>query len=82
MVNSISPGIIDTAQGQAELRGESGARMRAMVDGSNAGRLGGPGDIAHAVEFLLSPAASFISGIDLLVDGGAVAAMQTPPAPN
>ena len=76
-INSISPGIIDTAQGRAELRGESGAGMRAMIDGSNAGRLGTPADIAGAVEFLLDPATSFVSGIDLLVDGGAIAAMKT-----
>lgn len=76
-INAISPGIIDTAQGQSELQGESGATMRAMVDGSNAKRLGTPADIANAVEFLLNPAASFVSGIDLLVDGGAIAAMKT-----
>lgn len=76
-INTISPGIIDTAQGQAELRGEHGAGMRAMIDGSNAKRMGTPTDIAAAVAFLLSPAAAFISGIDLLVDGGAIAAMQS-----
>ena len=36
-----------------------------------------PGVIATAVEFLLSPAAGFISGTDLLVDGGATAAIKT-----
>jgi NAD(P)-dependent dehydrogenase (short-subunit alcohol dehydrogenase family) len=76
-INTVSPGIIDTAQGRAELRGGHGAGMRAMVDGSNAKRLGTPSDIATAVDFLLSPAAAFISGMDLLVDGGVIAAMQT-----
>jgi NAD(P)-dependent dehydrogenase (short-subunit alcohol dehydrogenase family) len=76
-INSISPGIIDTAQGRAELQSPSGAGMRAMIEGSNAKRMGTPADIAGAVEFLLSPANSFVSGIDLLVDGGAVAAMKT-----
>ena len=76
-INSISPGIIDTAQGRAELDSPHGAGMRAMIDGSNAKRMGTPADIANAVEFLLSPAAAFISGTDLLVDGGAIAAIQT-----
>ena len=76
-VNSISPGIIATPMGQAELSGESGAVMRMMIDASNARRLGTPADIAAAAEFLLSPAASFISGADLLVDGGAAAAVNT-----
>ena len=75
-INSISPGIIDTAQGRAELDSEHGAGMRAMIDGSNAKRVGTPDDIALAVDFLLSPASAFVSGTDLLVDGGAVAAMQ------
>jgi NAD(P)-dependent dehydrogenase (short-subunit alcohol dehydrogenase family) len=48
-----------------------------MVDSSATGRVGTPDDIAAATDFLLSPAASFITGIDLLVDGGVVAAVRT-----
>jgi NAD(P)-dependent dehydrogenase (short-subunit alcohol dehydrogenase family) len=59
--------------GQAELSGEHGASMQMMIDASNARRAGIPADIAAAADFLLSPAASFISGTDLLVDGGVVA---------
>lgn len=76
-VNSISPGVISTAMGQAELAGGAGPFMRAMVEGSGTGRLGTPDDIAAAAEFLLSPSSSFITGTDLLVDGGVVAAMTT-----
>ena len=72
-INSVSPGVISTAMGRAELEGASGARMRGMIDGSAAKRPGTPEDIAAAVEFLLGPNSSFVSGIDLLVDGGAVA---------
>jgi NAD(P)-dependent dehydrogenase (short-subunit alcohol dehydrogenase family) len=76
-INAISPGIISTAMGRQELEGDSGQMMQAMVDSSATGRVGTPDDIAAAADFLLSPAASFITGIDLLVDGGVVAAVRT-----
>jgi len=76
-VNSISPGIISTSMGQAELAGPTGAFMRTMVERSGAGRLGTPDDIAAAVEFLVGPAASFVNGTDLLVDGGVIGALTT-----
>ncbi|MBX6389925.1 MAG: SDR family oxidoreductase [Frankia sp.] len=76
-INSISPGVISTAMGQQELAGESGTVMRAMVTASPTGRLGTPDDIAAAAQFLLSDAASFITGTDLLVDGGVVAGIST-----
>jgi NAD(P)-dependent dehydrogenase (short-subunit alcohol dehydrogenase family) len=56
--------------GRAELASENGEVMRMLVDGSATRRLGTPEDIAAAAEFLLSPAASFITGTNLLVDGG------------
>ena len=76
-INSISPGVISTAMGQLELAGESGTVMRAMVDNSGLRRLGTPEDIAAATEFLLGPASAFITGTDLLVDGGVVAAIKS-----
>jgi NAD(P)-dependent dehydrogenase (short-subunit alcohol dehydrogenase family) len=75
-INSVSPGIISTAMGLQELNGETGKVMKAMIDKSAAGRSGTPDDIAAAVDFLLSPAASFITGTDLVVDGGVTAAMK------
>jgi NAD(P)-dependent dehydrogenase (short-subunit alcohol dehydrogenase family) len=50
-----------------------------MIEMSGTRRIGTPQDIAAAVEFLASPAASFITGIDLLVDGGVIAALGTTP---
>lgn len=76
-INSVSPGVIATPMGQAELEGDHGTVMRAMIEHSNAKRVGTAADIAAAIEFLLSPASGFISGTDLLVDGGVTAAMQT-----
>ena len=78
-INSISPGIISTPMGRSELDSPLGEGMRAMVTASPAKRLGTPEDIAAAAGFLLGPEASFITGTDLLVDGGVVAATQTPP---
>ncbi|MGD0018541.1 MAG: SDR family oxidoreductase [Candidatus Limnocylindrales bacterium] len=75
-VVSLSPGIISTPMGQQELAGPSGDMMRHMIDASATQRLGTPEDIASAVEFLVSPAASFITGTDLLIDGGVVAALR------
>ena len=77
-VNSISPGVISTPMGLAELDGPSGEFMQSMVTGSGTGRLGTPDDIAAAAEFLCGPQASFITGTDLLVDGGAVAGVLFP----
>jgi len=76
-INSISPGVISTAMGRLELSSESGAIMRAMVDNCGLRRLGTPEDIAAATEFLLGPSASFITGTDLLVDGGVIGAIQS-----
>jgi NAD(P)-dependent dehydrogenase (short-subunit alcohol dehydrogenase family) len=76
-VNSISPGIISTAAGQHELTTAHGDHMRAMIEASGTRRIGTPADIAAAAAFLLSPEASFITGTDLLVDGGVVAAARS-----
>ncbi|MDO5495864.1 MAG: SDR family oxidoreductase [bacterium] len=76
-INSISPGIISTPMGNAELDGESGQQMRGMIAASATGRTGTPDDIAAATAFLLdAQQSSFITGTDLLVDGGAVAGVR------
>lgn len=80
-VVSISPGVVATPMGAAELAGPFGDLMRSMIESSGTGRIGTPDDIAAVVEFLVSPAASFVTGTDLLVDGGAVAAVRHGAAP-
>ena len=65
-VNSVAPGFLDTdlsASLSPEDRGRI-ARRTAL------GRLGAPGDVVGAVEFLTSPAAAFITGQVLTIDGG------------
>jgi NAD(P)-dependent dehydrogenase (short-subunit alcohol dehydrogenase family) len=76
-VNSISPGCIATPMGHLELASPIGEGIRGMVAMSATGRLGTPDEIAVAAAFLLGPDAAFITGIDLLVDGGVVAALQS-----
>ena len=76
-VVSISPGVIATTMGQAELAGPFGDVMRDMIKMSSTQRIGTADDIAAVVEFLCSPGASFITGTDILVDGGVIAALRT-----
>ncbi|MEV6900288.1 SDR family oxidoreductase [Amycolatopsis sp. NPDC051372] len=72
-INSISPGMVSTPMGQQELDGPGGDRMRAAVAESAARRFATPDDIASACAFLVSAEAGFITGADLLVDGGVTA---------
>lgn len=72
-INSVSPGIVATAMAKAEAEGPSGVRMRVMLEASGAGRTGTPAETAYAVAFLIGPEARYITGTDLLVDGGQAA---------
>jgi NAD(P)-dependent dehydrogenase (short-subunit alcohol dehydrogenase family) len=75
-INSISPGVISTPMGRQELASPVGDGMRAMIAASATGRVGTPDDIAAAAAFLLGPESSFVTGTDLLVDGGVIAAIR------
>ena len=71
---SISPGLTLTPMGRRELERTPGAvRTR---DAAPAGRAGTAMDIALAARFLASAEAGFITGTDLRVDGGSIAAMR------
>jgi NAD(P)-dependent dehydrogenase (short-subunit alcohol dehydrogenase family) len=78
---SLSPGIIQTAMGQQEL--EQQPLMHALIERTPLKRQGQPAEIASAVDFLLSTDASYITGCDLLVDGGTTGAgaMNAAPPP-
>ncbi len=67
-VNAIAPGYIAT-ENTAALRADE-ERSKALMNRIPAGRYGTPDDLAGAVVFLCSPAASYVNGHILVVDGG------------
>ncbi|MGP4016565.1 SDR family NAD(P)-dependent oxidoreductase [Saccharopolyspora sp. 5N708] len=67
-VNSISPGYVGTEMTQLGMSNEEW--RRAWIEGTPMGRVAQPREIAPAVVFLASDAASFCTGTDLVVDGG------------
>jgi NAD(P)-dependent dehydrogenase (short-subunit alcohol dehydrogenase family) len=70
-VNAISPGYIDTPILESVQQGEALTRMKEeFAKAVPLGRMGDPDEIAKAVSFLASDEASYISGIELFVDGG------------
>lgn len=71
-INSISPGVISTEMGRKEIEGPAGK----YVKSSPAGRVGTPEDIVNAVAFLVNPASCFITGTDILVDGGVASSIK------
>ena len=79
--NAIAPGLIDAGMSEPIYADEDIRRRRAT--GVPLGRLGTAEDVAGAVLFLLSDAAAYISGTELLVDGGVTSSIiATLPRPH
>jgi NAD(P)-dependent dehydrogenase (short-subunit alcohol dehydrogenase family) len=72
-VNSISPGIIITPLARDELTGPRGEGYRRMLSQSPAGRAGTPDEVATVAALLMGPDGAFITGTDVLMDGGVTA---------
>ncbi len=68
---SVSPGTIDTPMGRREFERQPG--MRQLAGLAPLGRSGRADEIAAVIDFLLSDRASFVTGTDVLVDGGVCA---------
>jgi NAD(P)-dependent dehydrogenase (short-subunit alcohol dehydrogenase family) len=75
-VNAISPGIIITPLARDEMSGPGAANYKRMIETSATGRVGTPDEVAAVAAFLLGPEAGFITGSDLLMDGGVIAALR------
>ena len=65
-VNCVAPGFIDTDM----TAGLSAEQHQALLGQIPLGRLGLPADVAHAVAYLVSPGASYVTGQELHVNGG------------
>ena len=74
-MNAISPGIIITPLARDEMSGPGAGNYQKMIETSASGRVGTPDEVAAAAAFLLGPEAGFITGSDLLMDGGVIAAL-------
>jgi NAD(P)-dependent dehydrogenase (short-subunit alcohol dehydrogenase family) len=72
-VNAISPGIIITPLARDELTGPRGEGYRRMLSQSPAGRAGTPDEVATVAALLMGPDGAFITGTDVLMDGGVTA---------
>ena len=72
-VNTISPGIIMTPLAHDELAGPRGEGYRTMLKLSPAGRAGTPDEVGTVGALLMGPDGAFITGSDILMDGGVTA---------
>lgn len=68
-VNTVLPGVIDTPM-QATNSGEPIAALKQMIP---MGRIGLPEEVAAAALFLVSDESSYVTGVELPVDGGVMA---------
>ena len=75
-INTISPGIIITPLAKDELTGPRGAGYRRMIDLCPVGRAGTPDEVGTVGALLMSAAGAFITGSDILMDGGVTASFK------
>jgi NAD(P)-dependent dehydrogenase (short-subunit alcohol dehydrogenase family) len=72
-VNTISPGIVITPLARDELTGSHGEGYRRMIELCPVGRAATPDEVGHVGALLLGPDGAFITGSDVLMDGGVTA---------
>jgi NAD(P)-dependent dehydrogenase (short-subunit alcohol dehydrogenase family) len=75
-LNAVSPGIVGTPLSEKELAGDHSEGYGRMIRESAAGRVGTPDEVANVAALLMGPDGAFISGSDVLMDGGVTAAYR------
>ena len=78
-INALSPGIVITPLAREELEGTRGAGYRRMLDLSPAGRAGTPDEIGALAAHIMGESGAFITGSDILIDGGVTASFKYGP---
>ena len=71
-VNSVHPGFIRTplVMGSAEASGNAEATLKYLAELHPIGRIGEPEDVAYGILYLASDESSFVTGSELVIDGG------------
>jgi NAD(P)-dependent dehydrogenase (short-subunit alcohol dehydrogenase family) len=75
-INTISPGIVMTPLARDELTGPRGAGYKRMIETCAVGRAATADEVGNVAALLMGPDGSFITGSDILMDGGVTAAYR------
>ena len=67
-INNVAPGAVYTPRNAEAIEDESFRKK--LISAIPAGRVGTPGDIAPAVLYLCSDEASYVTGSEIIIDGG------------
>lgn len=81
-VNSVSPGPADTPRSVSRVGEANMEKLRVRFEGAALRRLAQPREIAQSVAYLCSDQASYVSGHDLVVDGGLMASVYVAAKPE
>lgn len=69
-INTVHPGYIWTPMVEAVTQGEGTEKYQALVDLHPIGHLGEPDDVAYGILYLASDESKFVTGTELVIDGG------------
>lgn len=75
-INTISPGIVMTPLARDELNGPRGAGYKRMIERCAVGRAATADEVGNVAALLMGPDGGFITGSDILMDGGVTAAYR------